>query len=373
MLARGDSLVALNNLAGEYRKRRESAKAESLYRAAIAVQPSNQSAWSNLIFALWDQGRVSRVDSEIVLARNRFPNSSTFTQRGSQLLLGTGQFDAAARALDSARRAGDARFPSWAVSTLAGLESDRGRLREAHELAMRAASIDSAAGQPIPTVFFAATELEVALAARASFTAQLAAFDTAVAKMNIDSWPVTDRPYLYIATLYARAGRADVARSWLSRFDAAVRDTALRRVQTFQLQRAQSRIALEERRWKDAADLLRKSDRVADGPVDECATCVPLALIDVFATANWPDSALTAYAEYQRTPEGGRARKGPDRDLGAARTEALAKIFDAKGDTVHAVQHYREFVELWKNADPELQPRVVAARQRLQQLTPVEK
>ena len=191
--------------------------------------------------------------------------------------------------------------------------------------------------------------------------------------MNIDSLPIRDRPYLYIATLFAKSGRVDVARFWLSRFDAAVRDTALRRVLTPELQRTQFRIAFEERRWKDAADLMRKSDRVADGPVDECATCVPLNLIDLFATANWPDSALTAYADYRRTPVGGRERKGPDRELGAARTEALAKMFDAKGDTLNAVQHYREFVEFWKNADPELQPRVAAARQRLQQLTPVEK
>ena len=62
-----------------------------------------------------------------------------------------------------------------------------------------------------------------------------------------------------------------------------------------------------------------------------------------------------------------------DRFMGAARTEALAKMFDARGDTANAVQHYRDFIEFWKSADPELQPRVAAARERLQQLTPVER
>jgi hypothetical protein len=47
-------------------------------------------------------------------------------------------------------------------------------------------------------------------------------------------------------------------------------------------------------------------------------------------------------------------------------------MFDARGDTANAVLHYREFVEFWTNADPELQPRVAAARERLKQLTPVE-
>jgi hypothetical protein len=33
---------------------------------------------------------------------------------------------------------------------------------------------------------------------------------------------------------------------------------------------------------------------------------------------------------------------------------------------------YRAFIELWKNADTELQPRVNDARQRLARLAPVE-
>jgi hypothetical protein len=38
-----------------------------------------------------------------------------------------------------------------------------------------------------------------------------------------------------------------------------------------------------------------------------------------------------------------------------------------------AAEHYRAFIELWKSADPELQPRMAEARRRLAKLTPVEK
>lgn len=85
------------------------------------------------------------------------------------------------------------------------------------------------------------------------------------------------------------------------------------------------------------------------------------------------DSALAAYGEYRRTPWGSRPRQGPDNTLGAVLTEQLAKIYDAKGDTENAAQLYREFIEFWKNADPELQPRVKAARDRLAKLSPVER
>jgi hypothetical protein len=51
----------------------------------------------------------------------------------------------------------------------------------------------------------------------------------------------------------------------------------------------------------------------------------------------------------------------------------LGELYEAKGDTANAVAHYRAFVELWKNADPELQPRVAEVKRRVEALTPVEK
>ena len=41
---------------------------------------------------------------------------------------------------------------------------------------------------------------------------------------------------------------------------------------------------------------------------------------------------------------------------------------DAKGDSETAALHYARFVELWKDADAELQPRVAAARARLNEI-----
>jgi hypothetical protein len=54
-------------------------------------------------------------------------------------------------------------------------------------------------------------------------------------------------------------------------------------------------------------------------------------------------------------------------------SERLAQLYDAKGESAKAVKYYQKFVELWKSADPELQPRVVAARARLARLSDSEK
>ena len=54
-----------------------------------------------------------------------------------------------------------------------------------------------------------------------------------------------------------------------------------------------------------------------------------------------------------------------------AAAEALrGQIAEQRGDTAAAIRAYRNFTELWKDADPELQPRVAAARAAIERLRP---
>ncbi len=48
--------------------------------------------------------------------------------------------------------------------------------------------------------------------------------------------------------------------------------------------------------------------------------------------------------------------------------ELRGQIAEQRGDTTAAVRAYRNFIELWKDADPELQPRVATAREALARL-----
>jgi tetratricopeptide (TPR) repeat protein len=43
----------------------------------------------------------------------------------------------------------------------------------------------------------------------------------------------------------------------------------------------------------------------------------------------------------------------------------LAQIYERRGDRAKAAEHYGQFIELWKDCDPELRPLVESARQRL--------
>jgi hypothetical protein len=46
----------------------------------------------------------------------------------------------------------------------------------------------------------------------------------------------------------------------------------------------------------------------------------------------------------------------------------LAQLYDERGDRDKAADHYAKFVELWVEADEELQPRVRAAQVRLEEI-----
>lgn len=74
-----------------------------------------------------------------------------------------------------------------------------------------------------------------------------------------------------------------------------------------------------------------------------------------------PDDAITAYEEIWEWFWG--LAYLPVRHL------KLAELYEATGDTEKAAGHYREFVELWKDCDPELRPLLTDLQSRLDRLS----
>ena len=51
----------------------------------------------------------------------------------------------------------------------------------------------------------------------------------------------------------------------------------------------------------------------------------------------------------------------------------LGELYAARGDVSKAYANYAAFVDLWKNADPELQPKVAEVRARIARLRAAER
>jgi len=82
--------------------------------------------------------------------------------------------------------------------------------------------------------------------------------------------------------------------------------------------------------------------------------------------AEQPDSAIAAHELAISVPDPGRIFWEFDR-LGPA-YKRLGELYEAKRSREKALEYYGRFVDLWKDADPELQPLVRDVKQRMARL-----
>ena len=124
---------------------------------------------------------------------------------------------------------------------------------------------------------------------------------------------------------------------------------------------------MAERRWPEAiADFSRASSEVNWGSEDACRVCALPWLGRAFDLANRPDSAAAVFERYLST--GDSYRDVVDATWRAISLRRLGELHAQLGDTARALGRLAEFTELWKGADPELQPQVVEARRRILEL-----
>jgi hypothetical protein len=85
-----------------------------------------------------------------------------------------------------------------------------------------------------------------------------------------------------------------------------------------------------------------------------------------YTKSGQPDSALAYYERYVGT--GDASRVFADANYLAASYQRLGELYEAKGDRKRALEYYEKLIDLWKNADPELQPIVKDVKQRVSRL-----
>jgi tetratricopeptide (TPR) repeat protein len=217
-------------------------------------------------------------------------------------------------------------------------------------------------------------EMWLDVMARGPSAALDARLDSAIAAVPFHELPMVDRPYLFSSVVLARAGNATKARAMIARYRSEMTDTSIRRAQEAELHSALGEIALADRKPLDALVEFRRGDVGYDGlPASECAPCLPFNLARAFDAAGKTDSAAVMFERYLSTPYFSKTDAEMDPVRLPAVHERLGQLYESMGNTEKAIEHYRAFIDLWKKADPELQPRVADARKRLARLTPVEK
>jgi tetratricopeptide (TPR) repeat protein len=189
--------------------------------------------------------------------------------------------------------------------------------------------------------------------------------DSLLAGGALDSLEFVSRPYLEIALYYGQSGAADRARPWLSAYEREY-PPAYRGVDRWLLHRAKAAVLRAEGNPAAALDEFQKALRGAparDGWFDGTYALQNMPeLARIYDDLGVADSAIAVFERYLRDPSLLRVISDPFELVPVL--ERVAALHEQRGDRITAAARYRRVAELWRDADPELQPRVENARRR---------
>ena len=354
-----DNSTALNNLAGELNERRDWAEAEVLLRRQIATAPIYQN-YVGLLDIQVKQGRWAATDSTMIAFETQMPGHPTAAMMRVFLYAAKRDFETSERGLLFLAEAakGSAGFRRVAGFAVVMLQLVRGRLAAAERYAVAAQVACEADGDLACALSYALIPAGDEALFRAAPDAAVRAVDEALARYPLEQMDPVDRPYRRIAGTYALAGRADRARQLRTQWEGALDESQRPADERF---RWDGVIAMAEGRYGDAIAAYRAFHSEVG-----CNVCGLHRLARAYDSAGRADSALAVYERAVTLP-----------DLQSISYEAwflgstyrrLGELYEARDDRERALEYYHKFVELWNDADPELQPLVEDVRDRIARL-----
>ena len=277
---------------------------------------------------------------------------------GARLAFARGDYESARAgfAADLERRRGEPGARAGRSYELSLLSLLQGKLIESERLVSDMVAANQERGYPQARLVGAILVATLDSRARDVPAAGLARIEEVLADEALDALDVVDRPYLQLVAVYSDAGRAARARELLSEYQRAVPPNLVDRDAVL---RSTGMIALAEGRPDEAiADFLQAED-------GRCTRRCP-ELARAYDSSGRRDSALAVMERFVNTPDLGDG--GRDSNNRAPFYERLGQLYDEKGDLENAAKYLAMFVELWADADEELQPRVRAAQARLEEI-----
>jgi tetratricopeptide (TPR) repeat protein/TolB-like protein len=363
---------ALNNAANDYFLRHDFARAHGFIARAAALPYMPALVFGNL-------GNIAIALGDTVLARNavrelenRHTGNAFAMVTRVQLLYALGMHDSAAAIARDLQRtaAGDPGSRIGGLRILAGIHASRGRVRDARRAFGEIAALETREGVRAAALNAAVNDAWLDGWTLGDLNKARRTLDRALAATPVGSIPHLQRPYVPLVSVMSLVGRIDQAKAVVALFDKE-RESVRRAVEMRARHTMRGDIALAEGRYAAAASEYRAA---GDAPA-YCYVCLWPREADAQDRAGNADSAIALLARYIRTPDGESvaspwdAQPGADASYLAASYKRLAELWEQKGDRDKALGYYASFADLWKNADPELQPKVAEVRKRIARLS----
>lgn len=368
--------IALINIGNGYAQVRQFERSEEVSRRALEIDSMGRFGYSHLAFAEGSLGKMAEARATVDRGIARLPRNPDLRYFRASMLASSGDFAAAEAELRSLReRHGESQFWVQATNTaLAQLASAQGRLAEAEQYVETAMAAAEAEGTGANYILGAVRLALADIALRQNSSRALQRLDRALARHPLGEMEPLDRPYRQVALVLALADKPERARTVLREREAVIA-ADLRRADLLRLAQEEhttlGALAVAEKRYADAIAEFRSAD------IGPCRICALSHLGGAYELAGALDSTLEVQRRYLTLPALDRVFN-PVPNVTAAGFgdglfltlihKRLAELYEERGERASAVRHYARVVELWKDADMELQPVVTQARRQLAKL-----
>lgn len=357
-----DDAWALNNLGVLIGSEGDAERALVLYERSFSSDPTNVIALGNQSVQLKRLGRTDEARAVLEEALRIAPGAPDMVNRLADLEVGVGDYEAATILYDSVAVLGrGSGYWDWAAAEgRVFIQAVQGRIAEAEALRERSARFLEEEGWGGTYLWRSNWSAWTRLLAAKDPAGAASILDEALARFPIASIPDGEAPLLNLAMLSAALGREAEAEAYLERHRTADASFAGRGWDVALAAVAEAELA---RQSGDVERAIEFYDSMERGVCHECGLFWKGFLLeDVGDRAG----AIAAWEEYLSRDWHIRHVLDPF-GLGSI-YESLGRMHDEEGDPVQAAVYYAQFVELWEDADPELQPRVRAAQARLEEI-----
>jgi tetratricopeptide (TPR) repeat protein len=353
-----DSLnpVAINNLGLVYNSMGEFASAEAILRRGLRHNPT-LTMYDNLSQALVSQGKYAASDSVVAELKARAPDASITRIDLAYVAAVKRDYDA----VDSLMRpAATGSSPErFAQLFLSNVHEVHGQLRTVDEQFGRMVGGLLAEGDSSLAAGLLLARSSHDLVQRGDIARGVATLDSLQRSPLFTALRGQDRPLVGLAELQVTLGRAREIRELRAEWE-RVTPAAERR--PWQEPQWDAYVAGAEGRWKDAAVA---ATRVVN--LLHCSPCGRHFLAQAWDRSGVADSALKYYELAATLPN--TDNQGVEDAVWQPSTlRRLGELYESRGDKAKALDYYGQFVSLWKNADPDLQPQVKRVKEAMAKL-----
>jgi tetratricopeptide (TPR) repeat protein len=357
--------TALNNLSLQLNFQQDYEEAERYGLRAAEAAPI-ASAYMNALWAQIEQGAFQRAESTLQRMETELPvHPWTSIRAPGQLLVAQQHYSQAeALFLELRKRFATVHGPQAEIlSHLIAIAQLHGRLATATQYAEELLALEEERNRPDNSLRRVVNVAELDILYRDRMDDAVAKVDAALERYPLAAIEPLDRPYFVLADFYAEAGRPERARQLLEEYEQEIDQQTPRRPAFYARSLSLSRgaVALAEGRYEEAIPHLR-----AGREEHRCRDCGNFNLAVAYEQAGQSDSAIAEYELLVSKP--GYDRDVREADVLAATYKRLGELHEERGEREKAVEYYNSFVELWANADEELQGQVSDVRNRIARL-----